>query len=202
MGRPKRIEDEELLRIARAVFILDGAHGSTREIAQRAGISEAALFKRYPTKAALFLAAMMPPNVDVDALVGAAEAVADPRAAIVVLAERMLGYFREAIPVILQLTQNPLIDLEAVRRRFGVSPEQRLAEAVPAFLARQAASGRIACPDPQGAALLLIGAVHSLVLFEIMSLHAPRQGPASVRAIVDALWEGLKPSSSGASSNE
>jgi len=193
MGRPKRIEDDELLKIARAVFVLDGAHGSTREIAQRAGISEAALFKRYPTKVALFLAAMMPPNVDVDALIAVAEAASDPRQSLIVLCERMLDYFREAIPIILQLTQNPLIDLEAVRRRFGVSPEQRLAAAVPAYLARQAERGCIVCPDPGGAALLLISAVHSLVLFEIMSLHAPRDAQAAVRAIVNALWEGLKP---------
>jgi AcrR family transcriptional regulator len=193
MGRPKRIEDDELLKIARAVFVLDGAHGSTREIAQRAGISEAALFKRYPTKVALFLAAMMPPNIDVDALIAVAETVSDPRQSLIVLCERMLDYFREAIPIILQLTQNPLIDLEAVRRRFGVSPEQRLAAAVPAFLARQAERGRIACPNPGGAALLLISSVHSLVLFEIMALHAPRDAQASVRAIVNALWEGLRP---------
>ena len=193
MGRPKRIEDEELLKIARAVFVLDGAHGSTREIAQRAGISEAALFKRYPTKVALFLAAMMPPNVDVDALIAVAEAISDPRQSLIVLCERMLDYFREAIPIILQLTQNPLIDLEAVRRRFGVSPEQRLASAVPAYLARQAERGRIVCPDPGGAALLLISAVHSLVLFEIMNLHAQRDAQTAVRAIVNALWEGLKP---------
>src|SRR5580700_7249377 len=168
MGRPKRIEDDELLKIARAVFVLDGAHGSTREIAQRAGISEAALFKRYPTKVALFLAAMMPPNIDVDALIAVAETVADPKQSLIVLCERMLDYFREAIPIILQLTQNPLIDLEAVRRRFGVSPEQRLATSVPAYFARQSERGRIACPDPAGASLLLISAVHSLVLFEIM----------------------------------
>ena len=123
MGRPKRIEDEELLKIARAVFVLDGAHGSTREIAQRAGISEAALFKRYPTKVALFLAAMMPPNVDVDALIAVAEAISDPRQSLIVLCERMLDYFREAIPIILQLTQNPLIDLGGRAPPASASPE-------------------------------------------------------------------------------
>jgi AcrR family transcriptional regulator len=195
MSRPKRIQDEELLRIARTVFVLDGAHGSTREIAQRAGISEAALFKRYPTKAELFLAAMMPPNIDVDALIGIAEAVDDPLESLFVLAERMLDYFREAIPVIRQLTLNPLIDLEAVRRRFGVGPEERLAGAIPGYLARQAARGRLVCPDPGAAALLLIAAVHSLALFELMSLHAPRHGPAAVRGMVRILWRGLAPAS-------
>ena len=198
MSRPKRIEDEALLRIARGVFVRDGAHGSTREIARRAGLSEAALFKRFPTKAELFLAAMMPPNVDVDALVGAAEAEDDPLASLALLAERMLAYFREALPVVMQLTQNPLIDLDDVRRRFGVGPEQRLAVAVPGYFERQARRGRIACPDPGGAALLLVAAVHSLALFEIMALHAPQDGEAGVRAVINAFWEGLKPPADGA----
>ena len=198
MGRPKRIQDDELLKIARAVFVLDGAHGSTREIAQRAGISEAALFKRYPTKAGLFLAAMMPPDVDVEAMVAVAVRVEDPQQALVVLCERMLDYLREAIPVIRQLTQTPLIDLDDIRRRFGAPPEQRLTAGLTAYFAAQAERGVIRCPDPGGAAMLLFAAVHSLVLFEMMNLHAPRHGPTAVRAMVRALWEGLKPAANGA----
>jgi AcrR family transcriptional regulator len=194
MPRPKRIEDDELLRIARAVFVLDGAHGSTREIAQRAGISEAALFKRYPTKAELFLAAMMPPPVDVEAMVAAAERTAEPQAALVVFGERMLAYLREAIPVIRQLTQTPLIELDDIRRRFGDAPvEQQITLGLTAYLACQAEQGRIRCPNPTGAAMLLFAAIHSLVLFELMHIHPPRDGANAVRAMVAALWDGLAP---------
>ena len=194
MGRPKRIEDEELLRLARAVFVLDGAHGSTREIAQRAGISEAALFKRYPTKAELFLAAMMPPPVDVTAMVAAAERAPDAKAGLVVFGERMLAYLREAIPVIRQLTQTPLIELEDIRRRFGDAPvEQQITQGLIVHLAREAERGRLRCPNPQAAAMLLFAAIHSLVLFELMRIHAPRDGAKAVRAMVAALWDGLDP---------
>jgi AcrR family transcriptional regulator len=195
MGRPKRIGDVELLAIARRVFIRDGAAGSTREIAAQAGVSEAAVFKRFSTKAELFVAAMMPPNIDIDGLIGAAEAISDPLEATTELAERMLAYFREALPVIRQLTQNPLIDLATVRRRFGVGPERRLSEAVPKYLAQQARAGRIACADPTAAAGLLIAATHSLALFEMMD--APAHGRAEVRALVHALWDGLSPPASG-----
>ena len=47
-------------------------------------------------------------------------------------------------------------------------------------------------------ALLLIAAIHSLVLFEIMDLHAPRDGAAAVRSLVRAFWDGLKPPAPGA----
>ena len=54
MGRPKLIEDEELLSAAREVFVEKGIGASTREIAAKAGISEAVIFQRHDTKADLF----------------------------------------------------------------------------------------------------------------------------------------------------
>ena len=47
MGRPQTISNEDMLAAAREVFLKHGVFGSTKEIAQRAGISEAALFKRF-----------------------------------------------------------------------------------------------------------------------------------------------------------
>ena len=192
MGRPERIEDEELLNIVCVVLVLHGAQWLDPRDRPAGGNSQAALFKRYPTKVALFLAAMMPPNVDVDALIAVAEAISDPRQSLIVLCERMLDYFRESNP------DHPAADPEPADRPRGGAPPlrrqpQRLASAVPAYLARQAERGRIVCSDPGGAALLLISAVHSLVLFEIIDLHAQRDAQTAVRAIVNALWEGLKP---------
>jgi AcrR family transcriptional regulator len=198
MPRPKRIEDDALMQIARRVFVRDGPHGSTREIAAAAGISEAALFKRYPTKTELFLAAMIPPDVDADTILAAGESAGDPEEALVAISEAVLAYLREALPVIRQLMQTPLIDLADIRRRFGAPPEQRLTAALIGYLARQAEAGRIACPNPPAAAMLLFAALHSLVLFEMMDLHAQSQGPAAVRGMVRALWDGLDPTPTGA----
>jgi AcrR family transcriptional regulator len=49
MGRRKLVEDDELLAVARGVFVEKGIAASTREIARRAGISEAVIYQRHPT---------------------------------------------------------------------------------------------------------------------------------------------------------
>jgi hypothetical protein len=46
--------------------------------------------------------------------------------------------------------------------------------------------------------MLLFAALHSLVLFELMDLHPESQGPAAVRGMVRALWDGLDPRPTGA----
>src|SRR5512138_22392 len=101
MGRHKVVADDQLLRHAREVFLKNGAFGSTKEIARRAGVSEATLFQRYPTKAALFLAAMVPPEVDVAGIVRAPTKRADPEGALTEIGRRMLVYFRSLIPTVM-----------------------------------------------------------------------------------------------------
>src|SRR3974390_1134159 len=119
MGRPKTIENDALLKIARAVFLEQGALGSTKDIAARAGISEAALFKRYPTKAAMFLAAMAPPRAAIDHILAETRAVKDARAALHVLARHVLAYYRTALPRVLHLITHPAIGLEALPQHLG-----------------------------------------------------------------------------------
>src|SRR5215467_5813971 len=130
MGRKKIITDAELLRVAREVFIEGGAFGSTRDIAARAGISEATLFKRYATKTALFLAAMAPPQPDLEFMFADVRAQKDVRRALHLLASRILGYFRMAIPRMLPLITHPAIGLDELLRSFGRSPAENLTEAV------------------------------------------------------------------------
>src|SRR5688500_17788449 len=60
MPRPPKIRDEEILAAARAVFLEKGFAATTAEVARRAGIAEGSVFNRFPTKAALFQAAMRP----------------------------------------------------------------------------------------------------------------------------------------------
>ena len=71
MGRRKLVEDDELLAVAREAFVEKGIAASTREIARRAGISEAVIYQRHPTKAHLFFAAMVPPASNVEDLLSA-----------------------------------------------------------------------------------------------------------------------------------
>jgi AcrR family transcriptional regulator len=58
MARPVTISDEQILEAARAVFTEKGPRATTAEIAERAGVSEGTLFKRFGNKAGLHKAAM------------------------------------------------------------------------------------------------------------------------------------------------
>lgn len=58
MARPVIYDEKAILRMAAKLFLEDGVSASTVKIAEKAGVSEAWLFKRYKTKEALFEAAM------------------------------------------------------------------------------------------------------------------------------------------------
>jgi AcrR family transcriptional regulator len=58
MARTAKITDEKILEAARAVFLEEGFSAQTAKIAQRANVSEGSIFKRFPTKEALFFAAL------------------------------------------------------------------------------------------------------------------------------------------------
>ena len=66
MGRHKQISDIEVLAVARDVFREQGHSASTREIAAKAGVSQATLFQRFGDKSALFQAAMTPEPLDIE----------------------------------------------------------------------------------------------------------------------------------------
>jgi AcrR family transcriptional regulator len=192
MGRPPIIQREALLSAARKVFTEHGAFGSTREIAQLAGISEALLFKRYPTKAELFVAAMAPPNVDPAAILSKAESIPDPEDAFVALGETVLTYFREAIPIMSQLVGNPLIGFDALQKHFGENPAVLLIAAANSFFQKQRKKGLMA-GDTHSAAVLMVTCLHSVAHFELMGLHGGVVSSRDVRALLRTLWTGVRP---------
>jgi len=193
MGRRKIIGDEQLLLCARDVFLKGGASGSTKEIARRAGISEATLFQRFPTKAALFLAAMVPPEVDVEGIVQAPTKRTDPRGALTEIGRRMLAYFRSLIPTVMHLMTNASISMADVTAHFQGMPEHALAGALATYLRDAEARGKVKVHDPMAAASLLVSAIHSLAVFELMEMHGGQDMEHAVEPFVKALWNGLDP---------
>lgn len=195
MGRRKTIEDEQVLEHAREVFLKSGAFGSTKEIARRAGISEATLFQRYPTKAALFLAALVPPEVDVEAIVHAPTKRKDPQRVLTEIGRRMLAYFRSLIPTVMHLMTHPSIRMADVSAHFQGMPEHALAGALATYLRDVEARGEVKVNNPMAAASLLVSAIHSLAVFELMEMHGGQDLEHAVELFVKALWSGLDPKS-------
>ncbi len=193
MGRHKSIGDEQLLRHAREVFLERGASGSTKEIARRAGLSEATLFQRFPTKAVLFLAAMVPPKVDAEGIVHAPTRRKDPRGALTEIGSRMFAYFRTLIPTVMHLLAHPSIRMEDVATHFRQNPSLVLTEALAGYLREGAVRGELKADNPSAAAGLLVAAIHSLAAFEVMEMHGGRDMEHAVPLFVAALWGGLDP---------
>ncbi|MEK7468436.1 MAG: helix-turn-helix domain-containing protein [Planctomycetota bacterium] len=193
MGRKKNIEDHELLEAARAVFVKRGFAGTTREIARRAGISEAVIYQRHSTKAHLFFAAMTPPEPDFAKLL---EPPADPRRArehFGDLAVGMVNYFRKLVPIFLPLLTHPSFDFAKYSRQREHGPFGRIHAGFTEYLEKQRKRGLVAAPNLHAAALTLFAALHFLAIMEKLGVHGGRFPDAGVRAIAKAMWEGLAP---------
>ncbi|MBI4698210.1 MAG: TetR/AcrR family transcriptional regulator [Nitrospirae bacterium] len=194
MGRPKIINNEQLLQHAREEFLKKGAFGSTKEIARKAGVSEATLYQRYPTKTALFLAAMVPQQVNIDAIIHSFTKETDPRRVLTEIGLRILGYFRTLIPVVMHLITNPSISMADVTAHFKTMPEQELAESLAAHMKEANSRGTIKADNPIASASLFVSALHSLAVFELMEIHGGKSMDHAVEGFVEALWSGIAPS--------
>src|SRR5260370_30265944 len=101
MARPIKISDQQILAAARALFLERGAAATTAEVAERAGVAEGSIFKRYKTKADLFKAAM---QLDIDepewfATLRAWRSAKDPREILHVAGLQMIAFFRIILPL-------------------------------------------------------------------------------------------------------
>jgi AcrR family transcriptional regulator len=193
MGRRKRVADEDLLAVAREVFVEKGIAVSTREIARRAGISEAVIYQRHPTKAHLFFAAMVPPALNVEDLLTAPAHDLSVVEQLEGIALGMMRYFREVVPILLQLVTHPEFDVEEFAQRHPDSPFGRMHVGLIQYLESQRARGRIVAEHVEPAALTLFAALHSLAVLERLGVHGGTFDDDVIRAMVRSLWTGLAP---------
>ena len=198
MPRKKTVSDADVLKSAREVFIEKGFAGSTREIARRAGVSEGVLFQRYPTKAELFFAAMVPPPVDFapfrallesgDAAGGAGKPQ-NLRVALERLGLTLLDYFRDALPVLLPLMTHPEFRFEEFAARH---PDSSLAtlrnEIMQFFIERKIA-------DPSGASLALISSTLGVAMIEKLGAHGGALPDWFVSKMLLTMIDGIVPQS-------
>lgn len=195
MGRHKLVEDAELLAIAREVFVEKGIGASTREIARRAGVSEAVIYQRHPTKAHLFFAAMVPPALNVEDLLAAPADGLNVLEQLERIALGMMEYFREVVPILILLMTHPGFDWRKLPHGHDDSPFGRIHLGLIQYLESERKRGRIVAENVETAALTLMAALHTLAFHERLGVHGGKFGEAMVRAMVRSLWTGLAPRS-------
>lgn len=197
MGRPKTIENEALLEVARRLFVEQGHATTTRDVARAAGISQAILYQRFRSKEELFLAAMLPPAPDLDALLGPGTALTDGHAHLCHLLERLLDYFAAITPRVLQIVTHPGFDHRSIhqahRHLLGASLLQGLADRLDALRTQ----GLIDADDTKATAEVLVAAVHSVAMAALWAEEPPTSSHRDqAERVLSVFWRGLAPCSS------
>jgi AcrR family transcriptional regulator len=192
MARTPTITPSQILKAARAVFLEQGFSATTIDVANRAGISSASIFKHFPTKEALFFAAMSE-TVSGDRFWTEALASAighgNPQADLLKIALQIASYSGALLPRMMlawsvrqpgEIVRPPDIDNDFA--------------ALTAYLGREMALGRIARGDPTIPAMTLLHTVVGFTMSQTLQSTTILLDKSSfLEDFVNLLWRGLDP---------
>ncbi|MBW4644369.1 MAG: TetR/AcrR family transcriptional regulator [Goleter apudmare HA4340-LM2] len=198
MARIPKITNQQILEAARNVFLQKGFSGSTLEIAQRAGISEASIFKRFSTKEELFFAAIGIPDKplwiqELNSLLGKG----DIKQNLIQICHQILEFHREVMPLLMMLRSRgkalPEMGLESE------SKPVRDLKILTGFLEHEIKQGRLRACEPKTIAHTLLGSLMNYVLLEQM-LSPPesitdlsKDDSFFIQSLVEIIWQGIAP---------
>jgi AcrR family transcriptional regulator len=192
MGRPRTTSDDAILEAARKLFREGGHAVATREVARAAGVSQAVLYQRFPSKSDLFFAAMAPTPPDVESILGATSEPVDKYLEGVAL--RVLRYFEQALPTVVQLMAHPEFDAKAMGRLHERILAERLVRGIEGRLVEFKNRGLVGEVDTGNTARTLVAALHSFVVFHVMSgASLSKQAAQIATRIIEVLWKGAAP---------
>ncbi len=193
MGRPVKISTERVIAVARKAFLEHGFGVSTAEIARELGISEGSIYKRFPTKQRLFLAAMGLPDCDFAREWPDLAGEGDTRAHLTAMGRRLIAHFRILIPRRVMLHKQPCLNPIEALSSTEEAPPIVLLGAVTEFLRREITRGVVRGGDPEVVARMFIGALHTHVFFEVIGIQhdAALADEDFVKAVVSNLMDGI-----------
>ena len=199
MARTKTISDEQILEAAREVFLEQGISGTTAEIARRARVSEGSIFRRYPTKHDLFVAALgiptPPPFISVlHGLVGQG----DLRENLHQICHKIHQFVKETVPKMVMLASCRMSPLEVLAAHDTPTPLMAI-RGLATFIEQEQDLGRAKRIDPELISRIMLGSLFHHVFFEEMKLNkrlslAPDD---FVHGLVEVVWSALCPDEEG-----
>ncbi|BAZ27824.1 TetR family transcriptional regulator [Cylindrospermum sp. NIES-4074] len=194
MARTPKITNQQILEAAREVFLQQGFGASTLEIAQRAGISEASIFKRFSTKEELFFVAMGIPEKplwvqDIESLAGKG----DLKQNLIQICLQILEFYREIMPRMMMLRSRGNLPPELGSK--ADSKPMRDVKVLTTFIEQEIAQGRLRPSDAKTMAQILLGSLMNYVFLEMMNPAggATTTEPSFVQNLVEILWQGIAP---------
>jgi AcrR family transcriptional regulator len=192
MPRNKTIADEEILAVARSLFLKEGTKASTRTLAKLVGISEAVIFQRFSTKEELFFTAMVPPAAQLDTIFSIHPGEQQVIANLESISLQIVVYFREVMPVFLSLVSHPSFDMQTFLQRHTM-PGMQIVNQLTEYLNAEAKLGRIHRDNIAATASILFSHLHSLALSENIGAHQTIDTERAISDAIKALWQGLAP---------
>ncbi|MGD1867901.1 MAG: TetR/AcrR family transcriptional regulator [Phormidesmis sp.] len=192
MARPRKITAEQILEAAQAIFLEKGFGASTVDIANKAGISEGSIFKRFPTKEDLFIAAMGMSQISswisfLESSVGKGELKENLKD----LGSKMIEFFKELVPKMMMVRSKGL-PIPPMLRQPDKAPPVRVLRALTSFFEEEIALGRIRPNNPQIIATMFMGSLMEFVILSQASAPLP-DVDSYVNSVVDLLWTSIKP---------
>ncbi len=195
MGRPPRIDRGILLETARRIFMAKGYASTTlADIAGELAVTPAAILRHVDSKQALFAEAMSTSTVDPPACIldlATTDAAEDPRPVLRRIAREFVPFARAVLAsrIVMEMHERAHPALVLPFRPDDTSnPARRGIPILIDYFRRAGEAGTIRIADPQAAALLFIGSLHSYVIFhELIRLTPVYPLDRYIDALLD-LW--------------
>lgn len=194
MSRPRTVSDAQVLEAARRCFVEQGPQCPISKVASLVGVSPPALFKRFGSKRALLLAALMPTEPprwvtqlaegpDERSLVEQIREVAD----------RALRFFDEIAPVLATL-RSAGIEPREIMQRFQEPPPVLAIAGLAGWLERCHKRGLVRAVDFRLTALSFVGAMHSkgFLTYALGATPAGAERDTYAAAVADLYTQALE----------
>ncbi len=189
-----RERQASIITAAASLFAKNGFNGTTtREIAKTAGISEALLFKYFPTKRALY-AAIIAEKSQLSQLMASIEEAAEKRDDVRVFT--LIASFRihrGSDPSLLRLLLFSALEGHELSDMFFRNRHRVFYEFLAGYIARRTREGKFRKVDPLLAAQSFVGMiVYHRLLHDIFGVPAHCSPEEAVAGYVDVFLEGLR----------
>lgn len=199
MARPVVIRDETIVEAAREVFLARGFQATTAEVAERAGVSEGSIFKRFKSKFELFQAAMQADFEQPAFTRGLVERVGqgDLRENLYQLGAAIVDHLRAMMPLMMMSWSTPDGKGNPCLYPGGNDPAPvRILRDVAGYLEAEMRLQRMRRHDPEILARVFLGAIGNFLMFELVFRShekLPMPTETFLRGLVQLVWTGAAP---------
>ena len=189
MARPAHIQTQDIVTVARELFLQRGTALSTAAIAQHLGISEGSIYRRFPTKAALVRQAMGLPDLTFCAKWEQLASEGEVGTNLAQICRATMSHLREVIPRLQALQYCAESEIHRSVDTVPTSSPVRVRAALKRYLDAEVRAHRLDAMDTDVAARMVLGMLAHFVFLEHLGLEQADSEPLIERT-VDFLLKG------------